>query len=247
MRRRRRTRSYATVVRNWGYVAAGALTLIVGCSAMYLFAAPMPTVRASGVSGVSEVSGGGEQRAPLRSAAKREDAGASGGVTFNDVRRTTTLSIQTSAPPPEVATAHSSSTPAAAPKHIQPQSETSTFDGRKLRKVREMTMLVTAYSPDAKSCGASADGITASGYSVWTNGMKMVAADTRLLPFGTIVTVDGYNGDRPVQVLDRGGKIKGRHLDVLFPTDAEARQWGVRHLKVTIWAYADGSSSLLRR
>jgi len=113
------------------------------------------------------------------------------------------------------------------------------FNGRPIRKVRTLRMLVTAYSPDARSCGKWADGITASGYSVWTNGMKLVAADTRLLPFGSIISVPGYNGGDPVPVLDRGGAIKGRRLDVLYPTHEIARQWGAQRLNVTVWEYAD--------
>jgi 3D (Asp-Asp-Asp) domain-containing protein len=113
------------------------------------------------------------------------------------------------------------------------------FDGRPLRRVRQVTMLTTAYSPDAKSCGKWADGFTASGYSVWTNGMKLVAADTKILSFGTLVSIPGYNGGRPVPVLDRGGKIKGNHLDLLYPTHEIAMQWGVQHLAVDIWEYAD--------
>ena len=114
-----------------------------------------------------------------------------------------------------------------------------TFNGRPLKPVRRMDMSVTAYSPDARSCGKWADGITASGYSVWTNGMKLVAADTDLLPFGTIVTIPGYNDGKPVQVLDRGGKIKGQRLDVLYPSHETAMRWGRQNLNVTVWAYAD--------
>ena len=116
---------------------------------------------------------------------------------------------------------------------------TATFDGRPIRPVHQLTMLVTAYSPDERSCGESADGITASGYSVWTNGMKMAAADKRLLAFGSLVSVDGYHQGKPVPVLDRGGAIKGHHIDLLMPTDAMARRWGKRTMTVTIWDYAD--------
>ena len=118
-------------------------------------------------------------------------------------------------------------------------SDAPTFDGRPLRAVKTIRMLTTAYSPDEQSCGIWADGITASGYSVWTNGMKLVAADTSVLPFGTIITVPGYNGDRPVPVLDRGGAIKGYRLDVLYPTHERALQWGAQRLDVTVWEYAD--------
>jgi 3D (Asp-Asp-Asp) domain-containing protein len=120
-----------------------------------------------------------------------------------------------------------------------PAAATPTFNGRPIRKARAIRMLVTAYSPDEQSCGIFADGITASGFSVYTNGMKLVAADTRLLPFGSIVSVPGYNGGRPVPVLDRGGKIRGRRLDVLYPTHQRALQWGSQHLEVTVWEYAD--------
>ena len=113
-----------------------------------------------------------------------------------------------------------------------------TFDGRPIRPVRVRSILTTAYSPDARSCGKWADGITASGMSVWTNGMKLVAAD-RSIPFGTIVTIPGYNGERPVQVLDRGGKIKGNRMDLLYPTHDVALQWGAQRLDVTFWEYAD--------
>ncbi|MEX0885569.1 MAG: 3D domain-containing protein [Phycisphaeraceae bacterium] len=117
--------------------------------------------------------------------------------------------------------------------------EVVTFDGRRLRPVRTIDMRVTAYSPGPESCGEFADGITASGYSVWTNAMRLVAADTDLLPFGTIVSVPGYHDGEPVQVLDRGGAIKGNRLDVLYPTHERALQWGVQHVEVVVYEYAD--------
>jgi 3D (Asp-Asp-Asp) domain-containing protein len=117
------------------------------------------------------------------------------------------------------------------------------FNGRQVRPARTISMLVTAYSPDEKSCPGSADGITASLHNVSTNAHKMVAADSRILPLGSMITIPGYDTGQIVPVLDRGGKIKGNHLDVLFPTDAEARKWGVRRINVTVWEYADGQGA----
>lgn len=114
------------------------------------------------------------------------------------------------------------------------------FNGRPMRPARTMTMTVTAYSPDEKSCGPDANGHTATLHSVNTNNMKLVAADTRVLPFGSVVSIPGYNDGKVVPVLDRGGAIKGRHLDALFPTDAQATAWGKKKLQVTVWEYADG-------
>ena len=105
-----------------------------------------------------------------------------------------------------------------------------------------MWMTVTAYSPDARSCGEFADGRTASMKSVWTNGGCLVAADSKVLPIGSLVTVPGYAGDMVVPVLDRGGKIKGSRLDVLYPTHEIALSWGVQRLPVTVWEYADDAA-----
>ncbi|HAU38908.1 MAG TPA: hypothetical protein DCX07_14485 [Phycisphaerales bacterium] len=97
-----------------------------------------------------------------------------------------------------------------------------------------MRMLVTAYCPCPKCCGAWSDGKTASGKSIWANGSKFVAADTRLLPFGRRVSIPGYNGGQAAPVLDRGAKIKGHRLDVFFPSHQQARKWGARWLDVTV-------------
>ncbi|MEM1166748.1 MAG: 3D domain-containing protein [Planctomycetota bacterium] len=113
------------------------------------------------------------------------------------------------------------------------------FNGRPVRPVQQQFMTVTAYSPDHRSCGKWADGITASGRSVWTNAGELVAADPRVLPMGSLVSVPGYAGERIVPVLDVGGAIKGARLDVLYPTHGRALRWGVQDLRVTVWEYAD--------
>ncbi|MSR40783.1 MAG: hypothetical protein EXS10_02645 [Phycisphaerales bacterium] len=121
------------------------------------------------------------------------------------------------------------------------------YDGRPIRPVSTMRMKVTAYSPDARSCGASADGITASGYSVETNGGALVAADPKILPLGSLVSIPGYDDGAPVPVLDVGGAIKGRRIDVLFRTHEVARAWGVRSVDIVIWEYADGKPNGFKR
>lgn len=126
------------------------------------------------------------------------------------------------------------------------------FNARPVRAVRVIWMTVTAYSPDPRSCGDSADGITATLHSVTTNGHRLVASDPRILPYGTILSVPGYavvqhgQGAEAVRestlvpVLDCGAKIKGYKLDVLFPTHEEAIKWGKQFLPVTVWEYSDG-------
>lgn len=117
------------------------------------------------------------------------------------------------------------------------------FNARPVVPVKKVWMKVTAYSPDARSCGEFADGKTATLHSVETNAGRLVAADTRILPYGSMLTVPGYDAGQIVPVLDCGGAIKGHRLDVLFPTHEQAREWGVRHVQVTVWGYADGKPS----
>lgn len=119
-------------------------------------------------------------------------------------------------------------------------ADTRWFDARPVRPARTITMVVTAYSPDAASCGDFADGQTATLHAVTTNAGQLVAADPRLLPYGSMLTIEGYASGEVVPVLDCGGAIKGNRLDLLFPTHAEALEWGVRTIEVTVWEYADG-------
>lgn len=122
-------------------------------------------------------------------------------------------------------------------------STEQTFNGRPIRPARVVWMQVTAYSPGAESCAPFDDGKTATLHSVYTNAMRLVAADTSILPFGSLVSVPGYDEGRVVPVLDRGAAIKGYELDVLMPTARKARRWGVQKLPVVIWEYADGKPS----
>ncbi len=114
------------------------------------------------------------------------------------------------------------------------------FNARPVRPAKTMWMTVTGYTPDEQSCGDSADGLTATMHSVNTNAMRMVAADTSILPYGSMVSVPGYDDASIVPVLDCGGAIKGAKLDLMFATNKEAMQWGKQRVLVTVWEYADG-------
>lgn len=90
---------------------------------------------------------------------------------------------------------------------------------------------VTAYCPCRECCGRwSIHKTTASGHKV-KKGDRFAAAP-REIPFGTMIIVPGYNEGRPVPVLDRGGKVNEKHIDIFFDTHAEAIRWGVKYLDV---------------
>ncbi len=141
--------------------------------------------------------------------------------------------------PAPAATVPATESGAATGKKVYPAG-TKFFDGRPVRVARTIEMLVTAYSPDARSCAGSDDDLTATLHHVTTNGFKLVAADPRVLGYGSMLSIPGYDQGRIVPVLDCGGKIKGNRLDVLFPTHEEAVKWGVRKIKVNVYEYADG-------
>lgn len=59
-----------------------------------------------------------------------------------------------------------------------------------------------------------------------------IAADTSLFPFGTILYIPGYGFGI---VEDRGGAIKGQHVDLYFRKHSEAKVWGVQQKSVKVW------------
>ena len=99
---------------------------------------------------------------------------------------------------------------------------------------RTMRMEVTAYCPCTKCCGENAQGITASGRDVSYNNSRFVAADTSVLPFHTKLSIPGYSNGATVEVIDRGGAIKGNKLDLYFPSHDEALEWGRKWVDVQI-------------
>lgn len=87
----------------------------------------------------------------------------------------------------------------------------------------------TAYCSCEACCGEST-GITASGEKA-IEGIT-IAADTKLLPFGTEIISDGH----VYKVQDTGGAIKGNRIDLYFNNHQDALNFGVQYKKVYIKA-----------
>ena len=85
---------------------------------------------------------------------------------------------------------------------------------------------ITAYCPCSKCCGKTS-GRTASGTTA-TAG-RTVAASSKFA-FGTKLNIGGH----VYTVEDRGGAISGNKIDIFVNTHAEALQWGVRYLNVSV-------------
>lgn len=90
--------------------------------------------------------------------------------------------------------------------------------------ITTLYMEVTAYSPTVAECDASPL-MTASGKRVYVGG---IAADLRVLPFGSLVRIPGYNGGEPCTVIDTGGAIRGNKIDIFLWSAREAIHWGRR-------------------
>jgi 3D (Asp-Asp-Asp) domain-containing protein/peptidoglycan hydrolase CwlO-like protein len=78
------------------------------------------------------------------------------------------------------------------------------------------------------STGYALKGTTATGVPV---GWGIVAVDPAVIPLGTRMTIPGYGAG---VAADTGGAIKGRIIDLWFPTVGQALAWGRRTVTITL-------------
>jgi 3D (Asp-Asp-Asp) domain-containing protein len=91
----------------------------------------------------------------------------------------------------------------------------------------EFYVEATAYSVEGSP---PHERITAAGIDIGKNpNIKLIAVDPKVIKLGTKVWVEGY-GDAIAG--DTGGAIKGNKIDVLFPTEKQAREWGRKKVKI---------------
>ena len=60
----------------------------------------------------------------------------------------------------------------------------------------------------------------------------VVAVDPKLVPLGSTLTIEGYDGIFVAE--DTGGAIKGPALDIWLPDPAQAKRYGTQYRRVTI-------------
>jgi len=86
-----------------------------------------------------------------------------------------------------------------------------------------------AYRLKVDAVAYSLPGSTALGVPVRKG---VVAVDPKLIPLGTKLHVPGYG---PGLAADVGYAIKGKVIDLWFPSLAKARQWGRRTVTITVY------------
>ena len=98
---------------------------------------------------------------------------------------------------------------------------------------------ITAYCPCEKCCGywATVRPVDENGEPiVYTASGRIaaqgvtVAADTSILPFGTVLVIDGHE----YTVQDRGGMVKGNHIDIYFDSHEAAKEWGTQYMEIFV-------------
>lgn len=93
---------------------------------------------------------------------------------------------------------------------------------------------IGAKTSSAKAFSATAyclQGRTALGHSVRRG---IVAADPRVLPLGTRISLNAGSYSGSYLVADTGGNVKGRKLDIWVPSCSEARRFGRKSVSLNV-------------
>lgn len=97
---------------------------------------------------------------------------------------------------------------------------------------KKINMKSTAYTAGPESTGKRPGD---KGYGITASGMKaqkgVVAVDTRVIPFGTELYIEGYGY---AIAGDTGSAIKGNKIDVFFDSYNDAIQYGVKNVNVYV-------------
>jgi 3D (Asp-Asp-Asp) domain-containing protein len=94
--------------------------------------------------------------------------------------------------------------------------------------VKEIYMNSTAYTANCSGCS----GITATGINLNKHPeLKVVAVDPSVIPLGSRLYIEGYGY---AVAGDTGGAIKGHRVDLFFPQQSKALDWGRRTVKVKV-------------
>ena len=94
--------------------------------------------------------------------------------------------------------------------------------------VKEFKVEATAYTAYCSGCS----GITATGINLRANpNLKVIAVDPKVIPLGSRVWVEGYG---EAIAGDTGGAIKGNKIDVFFPSQSDALNWGRKTVTIKI-------------
>jgi uncharacterized protein YabE (DUF348 family)/3D (Asp-Asp-Asp) domain-containing protein len=127
-----------------------------------------------------------------------------------------------------------SAAPAATAKSATPKAKSTGKVGVSRSKSaekssnKEFYVSATAYTAYCNGCS----GITSTGINLKNNpNLKVIAVDPSVIPIGSKVWVEGYGH---AIAGDTGGAIKGKKIDLHFPTKEAAYKFGRKQVKIKI-------------
>jgi len=95
----------------------------------------------------------------------------------------------------------------------------------------EFYVIATAYTAYCKGCS----GTTATGINLRSDSapwMKVIAVDPSVIKLGSKVWVEGYG---LAVAEDTGGAIKGNKIDIFVQSETEAKNWGVKKVRIKVF------------
>jgi 3D (Asp-Asp-Asp) domain-containing protein len=93
---------------------------------------------------------------------------------------------------------------------------------------RVLPVKLTAYTYQIPGGGAHGT-LTRSGVPA-TRGI--VAVDPQIIPLGSLLSIDGFA--QPFRAEDTGFGVRGLHVDVFVPDEAEAVEFGVQYRDILV-------------
>ena len=100
--------------------------------------------------------------------------------------------------------------------------------------IKPIEVVATAYCSCAQCCGVWAEnrenGIVYTASGAITQAGHTIAVDTSVIPFGSVVLIDGIQ----YVAEDTGGAIQGNRIDIYFDSHDEALQFGIQKLTVYV-------------
>ena len=165
-----------------------------------------------------------EQEAAARAKQVAQEAAAAKAAQEASAKKTVSQSNQSKT----TSTNNSKDTSVSSSKATSETTSKTTSETTSKPNGKELYVTATAYTPNCSGCS----GVTATGINVKANpNMKLIAVDPSVIPLGSRVWVEGYG---EAIAADTGGAIKGHKIDVLMSSDAAARQWGRKTVKVIV-------------
>lgn len=126
-------------------------------------------------------------------------------------------------------------------KTVYQIKQANNLDSATIRPGQVLRVEATAYTHAAKGgdINGTGDGRTSIGYQV---DRGIVAVDPEVIPYNSILHIPGYGY---AVAGDTGASIKGKRIDLFYPTQEEALEFGRRHVEVKVISVPGVSSDAL--